>query len=445
MTFLEFAGLFAVDALCVALLLIVMRRDVAARGFNFHAVFTLIYALVFFAGFPLSSALFFGFGTPVPSPLLALLALVWAGVFYGIYYAVYRAWPARRGQPEGGSLVASVTERHARLTAMALALVAAACLAVFLFKNGLLLFKLEGYYQIFSKRYVAQVALKRFFYFFIPAMVIVYFLRRDRRAWFTFLASTASFGLLTYIAVGGTRANLALAFALFLFIGLIERYLRPRTIFFMGALAIGIMFCLALGRYHLNLHGADYLRTFLYMTRDTFSPWENLALIMERRGEIEPQGIMPIVRDFYVFIPRSLWPGRPDVIVNTGVYFTHEVLGRSGALVMSPTLLGSLLIMGGPLAFVVGAVVVGALLRGLDRLYELGRVEGSRGGVALVMGYCLGAVFNVIILVREGIDAFVSRMVFFSVIFAFAALLAWGLGRAVDAFGAAQARPSRRT
>jgi antigen polymerase len=69
------------------------------------------------------------------------------------------------------------------------------------------------------------VALKRFFYFFIPAMLVVYFLRQDSKAWLFFLVSTVAFGLLTYMIVGGTRANIIIAFAIFLFIGIIRGWI----------------------------------------------------------------------------------------------------------------------------------------------------------------------------------------------------------------------------
>lgn len=49
--------------------------------------------------------------------------------------------------------------------------------------NGFLLFKLHSYSQIFSAE-VSGVALKRFFYFFIPAMLVIFFLRQDSKACF---------------------------------------------------------------------------------------------------------------------------------------------------------------------------------------------------------------------------------------------------------------------
>ncbi|WP_171839834.1 WzyE family oligosaccharide polymerase, partial [Salmonella enterica] len=82
--------------------------------------------------------------------------------------------------------------------------------ATFFMHNGFLLFRLHSYSQIFSSE-VSGVALKRLFYFFIPAMPVVYFLRQDSKAWLFFLGSTVAFGLLTYMIVGGTRANFIIA------------------------------------------------------------------------------------------------------------------------------------------------------------------------------------------------------------------------------------------
>jgi antigen polymerase len=56
-------------------------------------------------------------------------------------------------------------------------------------------------------------------------MLVVYFLRQDYKAWIFFLVSTVAFGLLTYAIVGGTRANIIIAFAIFLFIGIIRGWI----------------------------------------------------------------------------------------------------------------------------------------------------------------------------------------------------------------------------
>lgn len=75
--------------------------------------------------------------------------------------------------------------------------------------------------------------------------------------------------------VGGTRANIIIAFAIFLFIGIIRGWISLWMLAAAGVFGIVGMFWLALKRYGLNVAGDEAFYTFLYLTRDTFSPWEN--------------------------------------------------------------------------------------------------------------------------------------------------------------------------
>ncbi|QWT42474.1 ECA oligosaccharide polymerase [Dickeya dadantii] len=407
-------------------------REFRRWRFNFNVLFSLLYLLTFYFGFPLTALLTFRFGVETASPLNLLLALLSATAFYVIYYVSYKT-RLRPAPSVSRPLPLTMTRLEALLTAGLLALVALVTAAVFFVNNGLLLFKLSSYSQIFS-RDVAGVALKRFFYFFIPAMLMWYFLHQTRRAWLIFLLTTVAFGGLTYLLVGGTRANIIIAFALFLFIGLQRGWIAWWMLAAAGGGGIVAMFWLALKRYGLDVQGEEAFYTFLYLTRDTFSPWENLAMLWQHLDQITLQGLAPIVRDFYVFIPAWLWPERPALVLNSANYFTWEVLNYHAGLAISPTLLGSLLIMGGPLLIPVGAVAVGLLIKGFDGLYRYGRQAENRYLSAVLQAFCFGAVFNLIVLVREGLDAFVSRVVFFCLVFAVcllaAKLLYWLLLRA---------------
>ncbi|WP_042861457.1 ECA oligosaccharide polymerase [Dickeya sp. NCPPB 3274] len=407
-------------------------REFRRWRFNFNVLFSLLYLLTFYFGFPLTALLTFRFGVETASPLNLLLALLSATAFYVIYYVSYKT--RLRSMPSvPRSLPLTMTRLEALLTCGLLALVALVTAAVFFANNGLLLFKLSSYSQIFS-RDVAGVALKRFFYFFIPAMLMWYFLHQTRRAWLIFLLTTVAFGGLTYLLVGGTRANIIIAFALFLFIGLQRGWIAWWMLAAAGCAGIVAMFWLALKRYGLDVKGEEAFYTFLYLTRDTFSPWENLAMLWQHLDQITLQGLAPIVRDFYVFIPSWLWPERPALVLNSANYFTWEVLNYHAGLAISPTLLGSLLIMGGPLLIPAGAVAVGLLIKGFDGLYRYGRQAENRYLSAVLQAFCFGTVFNLIVLVREGLDAFVSRVVFFCLVFAAcllaAKLLYWLLLRA---------------
>jgi antigen polymerase len=130
-----------------------------------------------------------------------------------VYYVTYktRLKSVTRTAPRRALFSMNRVETH--LTWVMLMAIALVSVGIFFMHNGFLLFKLHSYSQIFSSE-VSGVALKRFFYFFIPAMLVVYFLRQDARGWLFFLVSTVAFGLLTYMIVGGTRANIIIAFAI---------------------------------------------------------------------------------------------------------------------------------------------------------------------------------------------------------------------------------------
>ncbi|MEB5973797.1 ECA oligosaccharide polymerase [Pantoea dispersa] len=432
MSLLQFSGLLVVYLFSLGFILTLTWREFKRVRFNFHLFFTLLFLLTFYFGFPLTSVLVFRFNVSVVPAEYLLQALLAATSFYAIYYVSYkvRLRPAQ-AEPRKPWLTMNRVETH--LTCLLLALVAVGTVTVFFMHNGLLLFRLSAYNQIFSSE-VSGVALKRFFYFFIPAMLIRYFLHPTQRQWLLFLLVTVAFGLLTYALVGGTRANIIIAFALFLFIGITRGWITLWMLVGAGVMAIGGMFWLALRRYNLDVVGDEAFYTFLYLTRDTFSPWENLALLLQNYDKIDFQGLAPIWRDFYVFIPGWLWPDRPSMVLNSANYFTWEVLNNHSGLAISPTLLGSLLIMGGAAFIPLGAIAVGLLMKGFDSLYQQGRDAGNRYSGAILQSFCFGAVFNMIVLAREGLDAFGSRVVFFCLIFAacvgLAKLLFWLLARA---------------
>jgi len=415
MTLSEFGGLFAVYLVSVIFILTLTYQEFRRVRFNFNVFFSVLYLLTFFFGFPLTCALVFQFDVAVVPVEYLLYAMLSASCFYGIYYVSYktRLRPATQ-LPRKPLFTMNRVETH--LTWLLLALVAVVTVGIFFMQNGFLLFKLRSYSQIFSSD-VSGVALKRFFYFFIPAMLVVYFLQQNMRNWLLFLVSTVLFGILTYVIVGGTRANIIIAFSLFLFIGITRGWITLWMLAAAGVFGIVGMFWLALKRYSLDVSGAEAYYTFLYLTRDTFSPWENLALLLQNYDKIDFQGLAPIIRDFYVFIPSWLWPGRPDTVLNTANYFTWDVLDNHSGLAISPTLIGSLVVMGGALFIPAGAIVVGLIMKWFDWLYAQGKAETNPYKAAILQAFCFGAVFNMIVLVREGLDSFVSRVVFFCLIF----------------------------
>ncbi|AWK15006.1 ECA oligosaccharide polymerase [Candidatus Fukatsuia symbiotica] len=422
MTLEQFSGLLGVYLIAVSFIFILTYQEFRRVRFNFNVLFSMLYLLTFYFGFPLTCLLVFQFNVVVSPAEYLLYALLTATSFYAIYYITYKTL-LRQPLTQQHQPLFTINRVEANLTWILLALVAIVTLGVFFLQNGFLLFKLNSYSQIFS-RDVSVVALKRFFYFFIPAMLVVYFLKQSKRAWIFFLASTLTFGMLTYIIVGGTRANIIIAFALFLFMGIARGWITLSMLFMAAVFGVVSMFWLALKRYNLDVNGTEAFYTFLYLTRDTFSPWENLALLLQNYDKIDFQGLAPIIRDFYVFIPGFLWPDRPHFVLNTANYFTQDLLDNHSGLAISPTLLGSLLVMGGVLFIPLGAVAVGLIIKWFDWLYQQGLTETNRYKAAILQSFCFGAIFNMIVLAREGLDSFISRVVFFTIIFFTCLLLA---------------------
>lgn len=423
MSLVQLFGLFIVWFISVAFISLMTYREFLRVRFNFNIFFSLLYLLTFFFGFPLTCLLVFRFDVEVVPAGDLLQAQLAALCFFGIYFVTYKTRLRAKCTGVSSHTLFTMTRVEAHLTWLLLALVALASVAIFFMQNGLLLFKLSAYNQIFSSQ-VSGVALKRFFYFFIPAMLVVYFLKQSPRAWLFFLLSTVAFGVLTYMLVGGTRANIVIAFAIFLFIGIIRGWISLWMLALAAVFCIVGMFWLALKRYGMNVSGDEAFYTFLYLTRDTFSPWENLALLLQNYDKITFQGLAPIVRDFYVYIPSWLWPERPSAVWNTANYFTWQVLENHSGLAISPTLIGSLVVMGGVSFIPLGAVAVGLIIKWFDWLYLRANQETNPYKAAIIYAFCFGAIFNMIVLAREGVDSFVSRVVFFLVIFTLCVVLA---------------------
>ena len=415
MTLAQLGGLTLVYFISLGFILLLTYQEFRRVRFNFNVFFSMLYLLTFYFGFPLTCLLVFQFDVAVV-PVDALLhALLAATSFYAIYYVTYKV-RLRKASSEPSRPLFTMNRVETNLTWILLALIAIVTVGIFFLQNGFLLFKLKTYSQIFSSQ-VSGVALKRFFYFFIPAMLVVYFLKPTQQRWLFFLCATVGFGILTYVIVGGTRANIIIAFALFLFIGIVRGWITLWMLIAAGVMSIVGMFWLALKRYGLDVSGAEAFYTFLYLTRDTFSPWENLALLLNNYDKIEFQGLAPIIRDFYVFIPSWVWPQRPDVVLNSANNFTWELLNYHAGLAISPTLIGSLVVMGGVVFIPLGAVVVGLIIKWFDWLYQQGLNEHNRYKSAILQAFCFGAIFNMIVLAREGVDSFVSRVVFFCLVF----------------------------
>ncbi|MGU0016661.1 WzyE family oligosaccharide polymerase [Escherichia coli] len=186
-------------------------------------------------------------------------------------------------------------------------------------------------------------------------MLVVYFLRQDSKAWLFFLVSTVAFGLLTYMIVGGTRANIIIAFAIFLFIGIIRGWISLWMLAAADVLGIVGMFWLALKRYGMNVSGDEAFYTFLISLAHLLA-MENLALLLQNYDNIDFQGLGLNCPRFLCLYPFLPWAGSPEYGAELSELLYLEVLNNHSGLAISPTLIGSLVVMGGALFIPLGAI-----------------------------------------------------------------------------------------
>lgn len=421
MKLLNFTSLLTLYTLSLMCIMFLIYQDFKHIRFNFNIFFSFLYLTTFYFGLPITVVFFNIHDTQIVSINNLLKVLITVIIFYVIYYITYKNILVAKNYHSCVSRFA-INNVEIYLFWLLLLCISIVTFVIFFIQNGCLLFILHDYNQIYSDN-ICNVSLKRFFYFFVPAMLLFYLLNPNYRNWLIFFITTLTFGVCTYIVTGGTRANIIIAYIIFLLIGIQHKWIKIWISIILNIILIISMSWLAMERSGLNIHDNNILYILFNFTKDTFFPWENLALLIQQYNHIDFQGISPIFRDFYVFIPKYLWLQHPSFIGNTANYFTQKILNNHSGISISPTIIGSLIIMGGIYSVPLGAIIVGFIIKILDVIYMMSKMISDHYISLLLELFCFSTTFNIIIMVREGLDAFISHMMFFCLIFGLCLLL----------------------
>lgn len=185
MSLMQFCGLLVVWLLSTLFIATLTWFEFRRVRFNFNVFFSLLFLLTFFFGFPLTSILVFRFDVAVAPPEILLQALLSAACFYAVYYVTYKTRLRKRVEDKPRRPLFTINRVEAHLTS---GYPDGDCIG----ERGRLLYAQRipavqtAILQPNFSSEVSGVALKRFFYFFIPAMLVVYFLRQDSKAWLFF-------------------------------------------------------------------------------------------------------------------------------------------------------------------------------------------------------------------------------------------------------------------
>lgn len=305
----------------------------------------------------------------------------------------------------------------------------------FVVKNGgLVLLKGNGYEDRLTSNLGAGM-FTIFFPLFIPAYAMLLLIEPSKRQWVKYFASGLIFGLLTFLAIGGARMNLAIFICVFLIIGYVLKYIKLKTLIISPFVIMILMTVLVYFRESDNGNQNSFF--FWIYLMNSFSPFDSFYHIYNyyNEGGMIP-GLSVVWQQFYLLMPRFIFEDKPEVIMNVGNFFTKEILGFQSNLTMSPTINGSFILVAGKFGLFLGSFFIGKLVLFLDRVFYYGGLNRivmkdinpksclMAGGYSFYILY----MFN---LVRESLDIFlVARVIIPGVIFVFIFMISYLLATA---------------
>ena len=172
-----------------------------------------------------------------------------------------------------------------------------------------------------------------------------------------------AYGSLLFLILGGARNYLMAAVIPILIVAYSLRIISFKTLALMGMIGITIITLLALVRYGDSLGSGSTVLLALY-TRDTVFPVDSLTNILDK--SMRYVGFDYFFNQFYSIIPRILWPDKPIFLDTISYFYTESMLGYGKGLIMAPTGIGSLYIMGGWPAIFIGTWMVSLFFVFLD-------------------------------------------------------------------------------
>ncbi len=130
MTLGQFGGLFCIYLIAVIFILTLTYQEFRRVKFNFNVLFSMLYLLTFYFGFPLTCMLVFQFGVAVVPVEYLLYAMLSATAFYGIYYVTYKT-RLRQPRSQPRTPIFTMNRVETNLTWVLLALVAVGTVGIF--------------------------------------------------------------------------------------------------------------------------------------------------------------------------------------------------------------------------------------------------------------------------------------------------------------------------
>ncbi|EJD6044837.1 WzyE family oligosaccharide polymerase [Providencia rettgeri] len=251
-------------------------------------------------------------------------------------------------------------------------------------------------------------------YSYIPATVIYYRNNPNKKHLIISMGISLFCGLLYYIIIGGSRNVLAAGLFSLIYLAVKHKNISIKSLIIIIITGVFSLILLEAYRYSNNVEDSlNFIKdnsNIIYFIFESFSPM--LAVININKAlelnNISPQLLVTFFNEFSILIPRFLWENKPINVYNNGYYYTTNILNLNTNLTMSPTLLGSSLIMFGSYFYWVFAILSGIVLYFFDLLL----VSRKNKNLQLILICSIGYLF---FWVRDGLEVYLYVVIKFSI------------------------------
>lgn len=279
---------------------------------------------------------------------------------------------------------------------------------IYVWKNqGFVLLKSTGYLDRYeANRGLGLITLLIKMY--IPAIILFYLLNPSKGRLLFSLLLAIGFGLLSYLAIGGYRQILIMGVASLIFHKVLHKGISSFKVVLYSIIGVASLYYLAMFRYNINVDDTA-LGLLIGFTQDSLSPFNSFTKIFEYINTTsEYQNFKLFLAHFQIIIPRILWEGKPELILNSGNFYTQHVINYESALTISPTLAGELYLMRGFWSLFIGFGLIAVMNVFLERIVIYYKESNIQSIVQNT--FFLVVIFNAFWLVREGLEVYIYRM-----------------------------------
>ncbi|EHN71533.1 WzyE family oligosaccharide polymerase [Aliivibrio fischeri] len=231
-------------------------------------------------------------------------------------------------------------------------------------------------------------------YSYVPCILVLYSIFNSKSGLIVSFIFCIVFGLLYYIIIGGSRNLLGAGVFVLIYMAVIQKHISIKKVIVISGVGLVSLIGMEIYRYSndisdvLDFFSSEGIKSLSFIF-ESFSPMFSVINISDaiKNNFIEPQGIKTFLNEFGILIPRFLWPDKPLNVFNNGYFYTSEVLKIDTNLTMSPTLLGSFIIMFGNNYYWILGVVTGVILYLFDDKLKYSRNNFTKMTILSSIGY----------------------------------------------------------